>query len=151
MPPLLHPAAPPQVYDERCRGDGSGITHFVAGTAGHVLSSVENTQKDVIEEVVSDWGFARFDVAGDGSSMRVRFILTQDGSVADEVTLRPHVRRRDACDDRAKAVAAGGVAVGGGEGGEDEEEAGGARLSVGPRDKGHGRKGQHKGDGDRRR
>ena len=40
------------VSDQRCSNDGSGISHFVVGTAGHVLSNIEDEQKQWCESIV---------------------------------------------------------------------------------------------------
>ncbi|KAG2445750.1 hypothetical protein HXX76_000356 [Chlamydomonas incerta] len=76
-----------------------GIRHIVLGTAGHVLSNVEDDQKDWCEEVMNEFGFGRFDV--DGDIMNFNFIRTEDGSVGDRFTLRSKIAPGDACASRA--------------------------------------------------
>ncbi|KAG2451406.1 hypothetical protein HYH02_004006 [Chlamydomonas schloesseri] len=93
-----------------------GIRHIVMGTAGHVLSNVEDDQKDWCEEVLNEFGFGRFDV--DGDVMSFSFIRTEDGSVGDRLTLRSKVAPGDACSSRAAWTLGAGQA----HGQEEEEE-----------------------------
>lgn len=74
-----------------------GITHFVVGSAGHELSDVANDQPDWLAEALIDFGFLRMDV--DGASMRVRFIRSEDGTVADQVELTAAVAPGLMCQD----------------------------------------------------
>ncbi|KXZ48140.1 hypothetical protein GPECTOR_30g236 [Gonium pectorale] len=103
------------VAEFACAGERDprvGIRHFTIGTAGHVLSAVEDDQRSWCDEVVNDFGFGRFDV--DGDTMQVSFILSRDGSVADSVTLRSKVAPGDACRSRqnmAGAAAANSTAA----------------------------------------
>ncbi|GFH07435.1 purple acid phosphatase [Haematococcus lacustris] len=85
----------PHVRHQHCMSDRSGITHYVVGTAGHVLSSVTNEQKEWLEGDVNDWGFLRLDV--DGDQLSTRFIRTSTGEVEDQVTLRAQLFSPDDC------------------------------------------------------
>ncbi|KAJ9533345.1 hypothetical protein QJQ45_026425 [Haematococcus lacustris] len=83
------------VRHQHCMSDLSGITHYVVGTAGHVLSSVTDEQKEWLEGDVNDWGFLRLDV--DGDQLSTRFIRTSTGEVEDQVTLRAQLFSPDDC------------------------------------------------------
>ncbi len=65
------------VREERCTEDGSGVVHFVIGTAGHKLSDITDEQRDWLDGDVNDWGFVRFDV--DDDTMHASFILSKSG------------------------------------------------------------------------
>uniref|UniRef100_A0A7S3VR38 Calcineurin-like phosphoesterase domain-containing protein n=1 Tax=Dunaliella tertiolecta TaxID=3047 RepID=A0A7S3VR38_DUNTE len=73
------------VASGECREEG--ITHFIAGTGGHELTSMKKGLTDSwAVEGCNDFGFLRFDVSWD--SLQAQFIRTVDGRAVDEVTLR---------------------------------------------------------------
>jgi len=96
------------VREGECMEDGSGLVHYVIGTAGHKLSDKSEEQKEWLAGDANEWGFLRLDV--DGDTITSSFILSSTGEAIDRATVVSRVYTEEECTD-LRATAPGRTAA----------------------------------------
>eukprot|EP00201_Polytomella_parva_P005349 CAMPEP_0175081924 /NCGR_PEP_ID=MMETSP0052_2-20121109/26447_1 /TAXON_ID=51329 ORGANISM="Polytomella parva, Strain SAG 63-3" /NCGR_SAMPLE_ID=MMETSP0052_2 /ASSEMBLY_ACC=CAM_ASM_000194 /LENGTH=517 /DNA_ID=CAMNT_0016353017 /DNA_START=185 /DNA_END=1738 /DNA_ORIENTATION=- len=78
-----------QVPEEKAKKGTSstvkGVTHFVLGTGGHILSTIEGKQELWVERGLMMWGVGTFNITGD--TMRFKFMADANGTAVDEAVV----------------------------------------------------------------